>query len=82
MRYAVTLGLLAFNSAYLHVSKTRPYFSTPSFQESDLITFGYLIPITPREMPFGLDALDAKDRPSMSQNKARKFGFAKSRKKA
>lgn len=46
------------------------------------MTFGYFIPITPREMPFGLDTLDAKDRSSMSQNKVRKFGLGKSRKKA
>jgi len=30
------------------------------------MTFGYLIPITPREMPFRLDVMDAKNRVATS----------------
>ncbi|MEO0548472.1 MAG: hypothetical protein AAFZ91_01025 [Pseudomonadota bacterium] len=45
------------------------------------MNFGYLIPITPREMPFGLDVLDPKDRSATSQNQVRRFGLKKNRKK-
>lgn len=41
------------------------------------MTFGYLIPITPREMPFRLDVLDSKDRSGSSQNRVRRFSLKK-----
>ena len=46
------------------------------------MTFGYLIPITPREMPFKLDVMDAKAQTATNPKGRSPFGITFGRKKA
>lgn len=45
------------------------------------MTFGYLIPITPREMPFNLDVMETKDQTATNPKRVSRFGRVFSRKK-
>jgi hypothetical protein len=54
---------------------------TLEFQEPEHMTFGYLIPITPREMPFNLDVMETKDQTATNPKRVSRFGRVFSRKK-
>nr|WP_156780845.1 hypothetical protein [Hyphomonas sp. Mor2] len=45
------------------------------------MTFGYVMPITPREMPFKLDVIETRNQATANPKRASRFGKVFGRKK-